>query len=178
MRNDKRMGKGRIAVVAAAMAVALMGGSAVSHAMPLSDSDKFVRSSFSAGVGEASQDLEEEIVTDVDKKWNLIPVEEGTGISTREAGHLYKWTLRPLDTYEVLDIYREKGSTITVSCGLLGESGKYVVAGIIEPDCTARGVKDKDAVVHTFDIYETGYYSVFARNVNDSDIKVDFIYYL
>ena len=58
-----------------------------------------------------------------------------------------------------------------------GSGDDYVVAGIIGPDNTARAVKDEFAVVNEFEVEEDGYYSVFARNINDHSIKVSFIYY-
>lgn len=164
-------------IAALLMALTVVSSSNASFAAEV-NTDNFVRTSFDLN-GKASE-LEEEIITDVYDKWDITDMTDSGKVNsmTRAAGDLYQWTLRPLDTYEIIDVYRKKGSTITVSCGLNGDSGKYIVAGIIEPDCTARAVKAKDAVAHTFAINESGYYSVFARNINSTNIKVDLIYYL
>lgn len=179
MKNYGKAGKGMRVAAAVMMGAALMAGSTVSYAADVTiDEEKFVRSSFSMG-DDSSKNLEEEIIPNVDEKWNLIDMSGSAGVgNTRAPGDMYTWTLRPLDTYELGKIYRKKGSTITVSCALSGESGKYIVAGIIEPDCTARAAKDKNAITYTFDINETGNYYVFARNINSSDITVDLWYYL
>lgn len=164
-------------IAALLMALTVASSSNASFAAEV-NTENFVRTSFDLN-GEASE-LEEEIITDVYDKWDITDMTDSGRVNSnaREAGYLYEWTLQSLDTYEVERIYRKAGSTLSVSCNLIGSSDKYVVAGIIEPDYTARAVKAKNAVGHTFNIDETGYYCVFARNINSSSIKVSFIYYL
>lgn len=164
-------------IAAAVMAIAVASSANTSLAAEV-NTDNFVRTSFD--VNGTSSAAEEEIIENVDEKWNIIDMTDSGRVDnmTRTADYLYEWTLKPSYTYEVGSIYRKKGSTITIGCCLDGYSDKYVVAGIIEPDSTARAVKDKDAVAHTFDINTTGYYRVFARNINSTTIKVGFIYSL
>ena len=164
-------------IAALLMALTVASSSNASLAAEV-NTDNFVRTSFDLN-GESSE-LEEEIITDVYDKWNITDMTDSGRVNdkTREAGYTYEWTLGSLETYEVERIYRKAGSTITVDCVLSGMKDKYVVAGIIEPDYTARAVKDKNAVAHTFDVDETGYYCVFARNINSSSISVKFRYFL
>lgn len=164
-------------IAAAVMAIAVASSANTSLAAEV-NTDNFVRTSFD--VNGTSSAAEEEIIENVDEKWDIIDMTDSGNMDnmSRIAGYNYEWTLRSLETYEIGNIYRKKGSTITVGCNLDGYSDKYVVAGIIEPDGTARAVKDKDAVAHSFDINTTGYYRVFGRNINSTTIKVGFIYYL
>lgn len=162
--------------VAGIMAATIVASNASAAEVGVVDESKFVKSSFSLG---EENGLEEEIITDVDKKWNIIDMTNSSGNNTRESGSPYKWDIESNDIYTVDYIYRTTGSKIKVNCSIReGSSKDYVVAGIIQPDNTARAVKDQAAVDHEFEIKSSGYYSVFAKNINDHKIKVNFIYYL
>lgn len=169
------MNKGIKIAIAGIMAATIVAGNASAAEVGTVDEGKFVRSSFSLG---EENGPEEEIITDVDKKWNIIDMTNSFGDNTREAGYEYKWTIKSNDVYTVDNIYRRKGTKIKVNCCIREGSGEdYVVAGIIEPDNTARAIKDEFCVDGEFEVEEDGYYSVFARNINDHSIKVSFIYY-
>lgn len=169
------MNKGIKIAIAGIMAATIVAGNASAAEVGTVDEGKFVRSSFSLG---EENGLEEEIITDVDKKWNIIDMTNSFSNNTREAGYEYLWTIKPNNVYKIDNIYRRKGTKIKVSCCISEGSAKdSVMAGIIEPDNTGRAVEDEFCVTHEFEIEEDGYYSVFVKNTNSHNIKVSFIYY-
>lgn len=57
--------------------------------------------------------------------------------------------------------------SITVT-GITSPATKYLKVGIIEPDGKRRYVSAKGSFSHTFELTKTGYYKIYAWNVNDS----------
>lgn len=57
--------------------------------------------------------------------------------------------------------------SITVT-GITSPATKYLKVGIIEPDGRRRYISAKGAYNHTFELTKTGYYKIYAWNVNDS----------
>ena len=57
--------------------------------------------------------------------------------------------------------------TISVT-GRTSPATKYLKVGIIEPDGKRRYISAKGNFAHTFELTKTGYYKIYAWNVNDS----------
>lgn len=178
--NYKKTEKRKRIMASIVMAAVLVIGSVVSYAAGatiMGHYDQFVKNRFSMGIEHLSGQ-DEEIIPDVDKRWNFTRiVDHGSG-SKEKMGYEYRWKLGSLDAYEIKQIYCEAGNVVKIHCLLEDGSDKYAMAGIIGSDRTARIVKKQNAVLHSFDIDESGYYSVFAGNINDSDIEVNVKYYL
>ncbi len=176
MKKYQNVGKLCKAAAASAMLSVLALGSTVSYAAEttlVQDSDSAVGS-----LSEDGNDSEEVEVTDPREKWNFVDM-TGTEIGKkREPGHEYLWTMPVHTVYEVKNIYRKSGQKLQVSGAITSGVNKLCNVGIIEPDHNGRYVEDYDTVTHTFDLDQTGYYSVFARNVNDVEIDISFSYYL
>lgn len=181
MNQYKKAGKGVRNAVVSIIVTALLAGSTVSFAagtMTLNCYDRFVRSKFIVKEEKIIHKQKfEEITENVDKVWNLVDMTDSL-VSTEEGNSCNNWIINSMDTYLVQKVYFEKGSKIKINCFSIEDTDDKIVIGIIDSNNAARSVEDIQTVSYKFDIEESGYYSVFAQNVNASAMDVTFTYYV
>ena len=176
MKKYQNVGKLCKVVAASMMLSVLTVGSTVSYAAGATLIQNY--GSVVSSMAEDGGDQEEVEITDPREKWHFVDM-TGTEIGkTREPGHEYLWTMPVHTVYEVQNIYRKSGQKLQVRGAITSAVHKICNVGIIEPDYNGRYVEDYDSVEHTFDLDQTGYYSVFAKNDNDVAIDISFSYYL
>lgn len=77
------------------------------------------------------------------------------------------WTVGTKTLKVSSSFFKFSGSTITVS-GVIDPSDLTAYVGIVEPDGTKRCIMTRGGFTHTFQLDQTGFYSIYVRNANSS----------
>lgn len=159
--------------------LALAGGTMLSYVVSvriLKQYDEYVNGSF-LDEFEKQENEKEIVIENFNEKYKII---DDKNIKLLEMKEEYqnKWKLDGRKTYNVGEIYCREGDTVSVHCVFLEDSDKYIEVGIIDQEHNARYVQNKNFVIYSFNIEKSGYYSIFIKNMDSSDVKVGFTYYL
>lgn len=105
-------------------------------------------------------------------------VEIGEVDQFARSGATFSWSVNSLMTKRTSDFSASSGGTITVVVYAASGEDSFR-GGIIEPDGTYRYVESANGIVdHTFELDQTGTYSVFVQNMENYTINVEGYYYV
>ena len=88
-------------------------------------------------------------------------------LSAKSGLYNFNWNVKAGKEIYSPSFRATSSQSITVT-GITSPATKYLKVGIIEPDGKRRYVSAKGSFSHTFELTKTGYYKIYAWNVNDS----------
>lgn len=88
-------------------------------------------------------------------------------LSAKSGLYNFNWNVKAGKEIYSPSFRATSSQSITVT-GITSPATKYLKVGIIEPDGKRRYVPAKGSFSHTFELTKTGYYKIYAWNVNDS----------
>ena len=116
-------------------------------------------------VGEATELIE---MTETSRARNVeVSVGEVEVLSAKSGLRTFNWNVEAGKEINSPSFRATSSQTISVT-GRTSPATKYLKVGIIEPDGRRRYISAKGAYNHTFELTKTGYYKIYAWNVNDS----------
>lgn len=88
-------------------------------------------------------------------------------LSAESGLYTFNWNVKAGKEIYSPSFRATSSQTISVT-GRTSPATKYLKVGIIEPDGKRRYISAKGNFAHTFELTKTGYYKIYAWNVNDS----------
>lgn len=88
-------------------------------------------------------------------------------LSAENGLYTFNWNVKAGKEIYSPSFRATSSQTISVT-GRTSPATKYLKVGIIEPDGKRRYISAKGNFAHTFELTKTGYYKIYAWNVNDS----------
>ncbi len=88
-------------------------------------------------------------------------------LSAKSGLYTFNWNVKAGKEIYSPSFRATSSQTISVT-GRTSPATKYLKVGIIEPDGKRRYISAKGNFAHTFELTKTGYYKIYAWNVNDS----------
>lgn len=176
MKCYKKKNKSRLVAGMLVACITLLSGSSVYavSAASISANEQWQNVTVEEMQDTAAQEL------DVEEATELIEMTETSGarevevsvgevavLSAKSGLNTFSWNVEAGKEINSPSFRATSSQTITVA-GITSPATKYLKVGIIEPDGKRRYVSVKGGYTHTFDLTKTGYYKIYAWNVNSS----------
>lgn len=176
MKCYKKKNKSRLVAGMLVACITLLSGSSVYavSAASISANEQWQNVTVEEMQDTAAQEL------DVEEATELIEMTETSGaktvdvsvgdvevLSAKSGLKTFNWSVDADKEINSPSFRATSSQTISVT-GRTSPATKYLKVGIIEPDGKRRYISAKGNFAHTFELTKTGYYKIYAWNVNDS----------